>query len=140
MTTNSLAQKLRLKPHQTVLLLNAPEDYQERLAPLPEAIELSTTATGDFDVVQAFVHNRAEIETLAPVAIQALKPGGILWFSYPKKSSNVGTDIHRDVGWESVQQAGFEGVAQIAIDEVWSALRFRPTHEIKARRSRITTD
>jgi len=53
-----------------------------------------------------------------------------LWISYPKRSSKVETDITRDVGWDVVYKAGLEGVTQIAIDDTWSALRFRPADRV----------
>lgn len=74
--------------------------------------------------------SKAELAQHRAIALQALKPGGLLWFAYPKKSSGLKTDITRDVGWDAVTQAGLKGVAQVAIDETWSALRFRPVEEV----------
>jgi hypothetical protein len=49
-----------------------------------------------------------------------------LWFAYPKKTSKkYDVNIHRDKGWEALEQLGFKGVRQVAIDQDWSALRFR---------------
>ena len=67
----------------------------------------------------------AELEALAPEAIRAIKHDGLLWISYPKRSSKVKTDIARDVGWDVVAQAGLRPVTQGSVDETWSALRFR---------------
>jgi predicted transport protein len=47
--------------------------------------------------------------------------------SYPKTSSGIKTDLTRDVGWKIVEDAGWRGIAQVAIDETWSATRFRPS-------------
>ncbi len=58
--------------------------------------------------------------------MRALKSGGILWISYPKRSAKLPTDLTRDEGWDVITQAGFRGVRQVSIDEVWSAVRFRP--------------
>ncbi len=58
----------------------------------------------------------------------------MLWISYPERRSKVLTDLTRDVGWQSVTDAGFEGVAQVAIDETWSATRFRPAELVRSRR------
>lgn len=49
----------------------------------------------------------------------------MLWFVYPKKTGSIPTDITRDHGWEPVNQTGFAGVRQVAIDTTWSALGFR---------------
>jgi hypothetical protein len=95
--------------------------------------EVKTKAAGTFDFVQAFMYNKAVVESYAAVAMRALKPGGLLWFTYPKKTSSIKTDITRDTGWEEVIKSGIRPVTQIAIDESWSALRFRPTDEVKSK-------
>jgi len=60
-----------------------------------------------------------------PAALDALRPDGVLWISYPKAGA-LGTDLTRDRGFELIQRAGYEGVLQVAVDETWSALRFKP--------------
>lgn len=126
MPDTPLAKKLVLKPGYRVLLLNAPAGIRERLLPLPEGATLAETPDGAYDAVLAFVRERAELERLAPAAIGAIPAGGLLWFAYPKRSAKVTTDMTRDVGWNAVRAAGLQPVTQIAIDDVWSALRFRP--------------
>lgn len=127
---SALTKKLRLQPGQRVLLLNAPRGYLDLLGDLPDGASLDMTPDGDtYDFVQAFVDSIAELERLARSAIDASSYDGILWFSYPKKSSKVKTDISRDVGWDIVANAGLRPVMQVSIDETWSALRFRP-HEL----------
>ena len=116
-----------------MLIMNAPDGYTQLLGPLPAGSEVETSAEGEFDFVQLFVHNKADIDADAETAIQVLKPGGILWFSYPKKSSKVETDITRDIGWDRLREVGWRPVSQVAIDNTWSALRFRPTSEVKPR-------
>lgn len=64
------------------------------------------------------------------MAIASVRPGGLLWISYPKRSAKVETDMTRDIGWETIDAAGWQGVTQIAIDATWSALRFRPAAEV----------
>lgn len=131
MPDTSLIKKLGIKPKQRIIILNAPQGYREQLGTLPSDVELVTTLDGTFDLVHVFVKNKAEVDRYAPMAIQAVKAGGLLWISYPKKSSKVTTDITRDTGWDVVWHAEWRPVTQIAIDEVWSALRFRPISEVK---------
>jgi hypothetical protein len=131
MTDTPLQKKLGIKPGQTLLVLHAPEGYLHLLGVLPEGATLSTNAQGTGDFVQVFVRERADVSRTAATAVQALKPGGLLWFSYPKKTSGVKTDITRDHGWDDLLSAGLRPVTQIAIDETWSALRFRPLSEVK---------
>lgn len=126
MGESTLAKKLGIKPGQRLLLLRIPEGYRQLLGVLPEGATVAETAGGTFDFVQLFVSHRAELEREAPQAIRAVTCDGLLWIAYPKKSSKVKSDITRDVGWEVMYEARLGPVTQIAIDEVWSALRFRP--------------
>jgi hypothetical protein len=123
MGDTGLMKKLQLKPGQAILLINPPGGFQEQLA----GLEWATEADGRYDSVHLFVYDSQELNRLATPAIQALKPDGRLWIAYPKLSSGVGSDLTRDAGWEAVFQAGFRPVTQVAIDETWSALRFKPT-------------
>ena len=130
MAKSPLVKKLRIQPGQRALILNAPPGYVDQLGELPEGVELSDEPEGTFDFVHLFVKDIAELERLGPVALQAVRHDGLLWISYPKRSSKVETDISRDVGWGIVTQAGLRPVTQVSIDAVWSALRFRPTERV----------
>jgi hypothetical protein len=132
MTESPLIKKLGIKPGQKMLILNAPEGYLQALGTLPAGNEAKTAPGGTFDFVQLFVRNKADVDNHAATAMQSLKPGGLLWFTYPKKSSSIKTDITRDTGWEGLMAVGIRPVTQIAIDDTWSALRFRPTSEVKS--------
>jgi len=125
---SDLVKKLRLQAGHRALLLNAPDGYRELLGELPSDVELEETAAGEglYEFVHVFVRDAAEMRDWAPQAIRAVKRDGLLWISYPKKSGSIKTDINRDHGWEVVYDLGYDGVAQVAIDATWSALRFRP--------------
>ncbi len=127
---SALAKKLRIQPGHRALILNSPAGYMDELGELPEGVSVATEPDGEFDFVQLFVNSRAELERLAPVAIRAVKYDGLLWLCYPKQSAKVKTDITRDVGWDIVLQAGLRPVTQIAINDIWSALRFRPVEKV----------
>ena len=132
MADTPLIKKLGIKPKNRVVILNAPEGYREQLGALPADADLATTVApaGSFDVVHLFVRNKAELDRDGQMAIRAVKPGGILWISYPKQSSKVDTDLNRDVLWKVFPDKQWRPVTQISIDEVWSALRFRPQSEV----------
>jgi hypothetical protein len=135
MTDSALLKKLQMKPDLRILFLNAPQGYVESLGPLPDEVALLDGPPGTLDFVQLFVRDSAELAEFAPAALAAIKPDGVLWIAYPKQSSKVKTDITRDRGWEPVTAAGLRPVTQIAIDETWSALRWRPIELVKSRTS-----
>ncbi len=80
----------------------------------------------------AFTPASGEVEKLGPACIHNLSDDGKLWLAYPKGTSRrYKSDINRDHGWETVTGAGFRPVSQVAIDEDWSALRFRNLKYVK---------
>lgn len=127
MTDEKLLKKLRIKPGMRLLILNAPRSFLDAIQPLPAGIELDATPSGaKYDYGHVFSHNSGELARYGPAVLSAVKPEALLWFSYPKKSSGLETDLNRDSGWKLVIEAGYRPVAQVAIDDTWSALRFRP--------------
>jgi hypothetical protein len=122
---SSLAKKLQIKPGMKVALINAPAGTAEKLRPLPEEAAISR-GTGA-DAVIAFAKDDAELRRIAPQAIKTLKTGGLLWLSYPKGSAKTKTDLDRDVLRETIgERHGLEGVSLVAVDQMWSAMRFKP--------------
>ncbi|MBI3396404.1 MAG: hypothetical protein HY042_11255 [Spirochaetia bacterium] len=121
-----LVQKLLIKPQSKVLLLNSPSGFKSTLVPLPPGASLAGPEARECDAVILFVSSTADLDKLGPEALLALKFDGLFWVAYPKNSSGVETDLGRDQGWEYLERQGFEGVALVAIDDVWSAMRFRP--------------
>jgi hypothetical protein len=134
MPDTPLAKKLRILPGTRVLILDAPDGFQRALDPLPAGATTTTSSDGAYDVVLAFAADSAQLAAVRDAAIAATKPGSALWFAYPKKSTGKG-DLQRESVWELVRPSGWGPVSQVALDETWSALRFKPEHEI-ARGSR----
>jgi hypothetical protein len=125
-TTSALARKLQLRPGYKITLVNAPPDMAEKLRPLPEHATV-TTASAPRDAVIAFAKDQADLGKVAAQAIKAVKPDGLLWLAYPKGTAKVKTDLNRDVLWQIVEERhGLEGVTLVAVDQTWSAMRFRP--------------
>ena len=104
-------------------------DIKERLAQEGPIVE---EWTDGLTCALILVQNSAEIIQWAQVAGQFFPDDQVLWFAYPKKSSKLyAGKIDRDHGWKPLQDLGFEPVRQVALDEDWSALRFRRKIYIK---------
>ena len=152
----TLFSKLQYKGSDTILLINAPDGFKPQLVELGDNVTIETTIVGkaNHEFALVFITSCAEIAQLAAPVLQYMTADGVLWFAYPKKSSRkYKTDLSRDDGWQPLGQVGYEPVRQIAIDEDWSALRFRHvqniksltrsfamTEEGKARTTKATTD
>ena len=130
MATQSLLKKLQLKGVQRAVIINPPQGYLDELGPLPEGVELAQQAEGSFDFVQMFARDMGELQRFLPVALHALKYDALLWIAYPKGGAKAGTDLNRDILWNAVAQHHFSGVTLISLDEVWSAMRFRPSEKV----------
>jgi hypothetical protein len=129
MPDKSLADKMKLKPGQRAAVINAPTGYLETLNPLPEGVQLSEKLTGQFDWVQMFVRNKAELDKVAPRVVKALKPVSMLWITFPKGTSKIQTDLTRDKGWDSLRDSGLKWINLISVNDTWSAFSMRPPKE-----------
>ena len=110
-----------------IVVLNAPESFKSELAQLGDVQVLRSPVEAEtISFLLAFVLTREQIDELAR-SLPPKAPGDcILWFAYPKGTSKrYRCDFNRDTGWDGLKEAGFSPVRQVAIDEDWSALRFR---------------
>ena len=134
MTTNPIARKLGIKPKMQALVVAAPPVYLKLLSPLPEGTVVSSTAKGTYPFVQFFATSLADIRKSVARLLKHAAEGARLWIAYPKKTSGIESDRSRDLISEAMRGTGGRPVSIIAIDEVWSALRFRPIVDVKTRR------
>ena len=133
MTINSIVRKLGIKPGMRVLIVSAPPAYLKLLAPLPEGVVISSVKDGTYPFIQFFPTSLADISKLVPGLLKHAAPGALLWIAYPKKTSGIESDLSRDLISEAMNGTGWRPVSIIAIDEVWSALRFRPVEDVKTK-------
>jgi uncharacterized protein YdhG (YjbR/CyaY superfamily) len=129
---DELLKKLNHKPPAPVTVLEAPAEARPLLSRWSEEADVRERLGTDDAFVLTFVRSAADIQRIAPAVAGALTPDGVLWMAYPKKSSKrYRTDVSRGSGWQPLGDLGFEAVRQVAIDDDWSALRFRPVAAIK---------
>jgi hypothetical protein len=125
MNVKSVAAKLGIKPAQSIFLINPPGDYAEMVGGLPPGTTVVRHRPAD--VVHLFASSMVELAEHGAEATAAVKPGGLVWISYPKGGPGLKRDMLRDAieGWQPV--------TQVAIDNTWSAMRFRPDAEVGKR-------
>ncbi|MFI5161566.1 MAG: YdeI family protein [Sphingobacteriales bacterium] len=134
--SSPLAKKLQIKPGKSWLFFNAPAKYLAALEPLPDGVTTSFEANGSFDGIQLFVKDSHELVGSLKVVMPLLKPGSAFWITYPKKSSGIKSDLEMMGNWDEPGKYGYTGVAAAAVDDTWTALRFRPTEQTKATETR----
>ena len=134
----SVFDKLNFKNQREILVLSAPPSFEPELRTLSRvSILRDARKAKSIEFVIAFVTRRAEVDAAVKLIVPKTDGDVVLWFAYPKGTSKrVAGEINRDSGWESLQSAGFETVRLVAIDEDWSALRFRRTAYVGRKKPR----
>jgi len=126
MSTKSIAEKLLIKSNTTVWLSHAA--HLARIEPLPEGVrvvdEMEQAATA-----LVFADGAASAREILTTHNDQLARPTVFWVAYPKANK---ADINRDTLWPILAEYGMRPIGQVAIDEVWSALRFRPLKEGEA--------
>lgn len=132
---NDIFKKLQFNNHEKIYVLNAPKEFKPVLVEMAgeTTVKKSPNCKQEYEFALFFVKSCDDILKYAEKAAAKVPGDGLLWFAYPKKSSkNYNTDISRDNGWQPLGDLGFEGVRMVAIDDDWSALRFRRVDYIKS--------
>ncbi|HVS08832.1 MAG TPA: hypothetical protein VMS76_03085 [Planctomycetota bacterium] len=117
-----LPKKLGIAAGSAAVLLGAPEGFESKLEPLPAGVRLLRRGKGAR--VLLFVRSRSELERRFPVATRALAPGGGLWIAWPKKTSELGSDLSQPAVRAFGLSQGFVDFKICAIDSTWSGLLF----------------
>jgi hypothetical protein len=125
--------KLNLKDETEIVVLNSPDSFEPELQALAGITILRNAhQVEEIAFSLAFVKTQQEVDTASKAIAEKAKADAIVWFAYPKGTSKkYKCDLSRDRGWDLLGQAGFERVRQVAIDEDWTALRFRRVEYIK---------
>ena len=113
-----LAKKLGIKEGYKVLLIKAPAEYPDLLAPLPKSIPFTGTANSSANLAHVFATERRVLAALLPTLRKRLSPEAAVWVSWPKKSSKVPTDITEATIREVALPLGFVDVKVCAVTEV----------------------
>ncbi|QNL47942.1 hypothetical protein H8S90_14070 [Olivibacter sp. SDN3] len=131
---NTLFKKLNFKGQKSILSINYPAGFQAQLNDMASETTILTDpdSAESISFVIAYVTRQSEIDSIISQIAPKLEADAVLWFCYPKGSSKrYKCDFNRDTGWASLGQHDLEPVRQVAIDEDWSALRFRNVDNIK---------
>lgn len=141
---SAIFRKLNLKGDGAVHVIDAPTSFEPELAEVgaTNPVERSLDGVAGASFAMAFATRQHEVDAFAEAVARATEGDATVWIAYPKGSSKRYTcEFNRDSGWTSMGAAGFEPVRQVAIDEDWSALRFRRVEFIaKLTRSRAVTE
>ena len=124
-----LAQKLGIKEGQKVATIGVPVGYRKLLSPLPEKVSFTRELKSGATFLHLFVSDRKAMERELKRLRKLIADNGVLWVSWPKKSSGVTTDVTEDIIREVALPLGFVDVKVCAVDETWSGLKLMVRRE-----------
>ena len=129
----SVFDKLNLKLQREILVLNAPSSFEPELLALKDIkVFRDAKKAKAVQFALVFATKQSEVDSLSKLLVSKAEGDALLWFAYPKGTSKRYTcEFNRDTGWNALRNLGFDTVRQVAIDEDWSALRFRRVEFIK---------
>ena len=119
-----VAQKLGIKPGFCIFADGAPRAYDKIVGPLPTGASVQARPKPPLDMVHLFATQATGLATKLRGYRKAIAPDGMIWVSWPKKSSGVTSDLTDVVVRDIALPLGLVDIKVCAIDGVWSGLKF----------------
>lgn len=119
-----LAKKLGIKEGFKILVLHEPKGYLDLFSDLPENLEWVKDSKIKKDLVHYFTDSTAKLRKDISQLRNEIEQNGIIWISWPKKSSKMSTDLNGNIVREIGLQNGLVDIKVCAVDETWSGLKF----------------
>jgi hypothetical protein len=126
MAAQTLLEKLQFKDEKNLLIQGLPSSLEKQFIKLnfsKSVTPLLRSRKIDFALI--FAVNQQQLHAILEEVIPALHAEAKLWIAYPKATSKIASDLSRDKSWDFVSDKGYESVRLIALDNVWSAGRFK---------------
>lgn len=123
MATRTIAERLLIKPGTTVWASHLA--HLDRVGPLPEGVSCADGPDGATTAL-VFADGEGSLRDTLAEHGDRLVGAGAVWVAYPKANR---ADINRDTLWPILGEYGLRPIGQVAVDDVWSAMRFRPLKE-----------
>jgi bacteriocin resistance YdeI/OmpD-like protein len=124
--SQTLLEKLQLKEEKNLLIQGLPSSIEKQFAKLAFAKSLTPLLKAKkIDFALVFAVNEPQLTGIASEVLPALHEDSKFWVAYPKTGSKIVTTLNRDRSWECITHAGYESVRSVALDHVWTAVRFK---------------
>ena len=126
-----LAKKLGFREESRVRISSAPENYLALVSPRPKNVHISKTFLKDIDIWHFFTSSSIELSKQLRRLLTAIRQDGMIWVSWPKKTSKVPTDVTEDVIRKVALPLGLVDVKVCAVDDTWSGLKLVIRKELR---------
>ena len=127
----SLAIKLGIRDQCRLLLRNGPDNYLNLISTRADGVRISSRFRNNVDICHFFTKSAADLRTALPGLIKRIRQDGMIWVSWPKKSSRVPTDVTEDTVRDVALPLGLVDVKVCAVDETWSGLKLVIRKELR---------
>ena len=122
-SSTPLAKKLGIKEGFIIKLVNKPAHYFDLFTEMPTGIAIADEIETKKNLVHFFTTDAMELRDKLPQLKKEIRPDGIIWVSWPKKSANVPTDVNENMIREVALGNGLVDIKVCAVDDVWSGLK-----------------
>lgn len=119
-----LVKKLGIKEGFRIALWNPPDNYADLLGPLPTGAGEVAAGESGVEFSHVFAKTRRELQAGLDAARAGMAEKGMIWLSWPKKSSGVETELDGNIVRETGLEIGLVDIKVCAVDETWSGLKF----------------
>ena len=131
--SQTLLEKLQYKDERNLLIQGLPSSIEKQFVKLAFAKNLSPLLkTRKIDFALIFAVNEQQLGNIAREVLPALQRDAKFWVAYPKLGSKIATTLNRDCSWECVTGAGYLSNRQVALDHVWTAIRFKRSDAVSS--------
>ncbi len=118
-----LVKKLGIKEGFKLLVKNVPANYFDLIHPIPEDVHITDRASKNLDMVHGFVTKKSQLKQLIKSSFPNIKVDGMIWVSWPKKSSGVPTQVSDQDIRDLILPMGLVDVKVCSVDTTWSGLK-----------------
>ena len=126
MSNTAMLEKLHLKDEKNLLIQCLPSSIEKQFAKLSYAKNVTPLLKSrKIDFALVFVINHQQLNHILGEVFPALHNKSKLWIAYPKQTSKIVSDLSRDSSWETLAEHDYTSVSLVALDHVWSAMRFK---------------
>ena len=124
--SQTIFEKLSLKNEKTILIQGLPSSIEKQFSKLSFAKNLTPLLRSrKIDFALVFAVSESQLNGILDDIMPALKEETKLWVAHPKVTSKIVTDLNRESSWHKLTSAGFEGIENVTLDHVWTAVNFK---------------
>jgi hypothetical protein len=124
--SQTLLEKLQLADERNLLIQGLPSSIEKQFIKLAFAKNLTPLLKSrKIDFALVFAVNEQQLGAIVREVLPSLQPDGKFWVAYPKPGSKIATTLSRECSWGCITGNGYEMVRDVALDHVWTAVRFK---------------